>query len=179
MNILVSFLPWIIFWVLSGKGQLKIAAAASIVAVVILAIKDFKKHSVKILDIGTFIFFVAALIFSFTSTSQFIDNFASPLSNAFLFIIALTSIIIKKPFTIQYAREQVDSEFWDSPIFYSINLAISWVWCGAFAVIAITSYIALNHPYLIDRIIHILAFVFAIRFSSWYPEYVKKSRAGE
>ncbi|MCD6418457.1 hypothetical protein J7M00_06720 [bacterium] len=49
MNILVSFLPWIIFWVLSGKGQLKIAAATSIVAVVILAIKDFKKHSVKIL----------------------------------------------------------------------------------------------------------------------------------
>jgi quinol-cytochrome oxidoreductase complex cytochrome b subunit len=120
------------------------------------------------------LFFVFLAVVAFTSETQWIDTHASPLSNATLFLIALVSILIRRPFTLQYARERVDPKFWDSPAFYSTNLVISWVWCVMFAIIAVTSYIALNHPSLIDWVIHILAFVGAIRFTTWYPDYIKK-----
>ena len=173
MKIFISFLPWIVFWVLSGRSSFQVASVASAAVVIFLNIKDIHNHSIKILDMGTLLFFIFLSIVSFTAKGQLVDIYASPLSSAALFFIALVSILIRKPFTLQYAREKVDSEKWNSPIFYSINLKISWVWCVSFAISTLTSYIALNHPSLVDRIIQILAFVGAIKFTGWYPAYIK------
>jgi hypothetical protein len=174
MSIFIGFLPWIVYWVLSGHNNFQVAAAASAAAVIFLNFRHVRKQTIKILDIGTLLFFVFLTVVAFTSEAHWIDTHASPLSNAALFLIVLVSILIRKPFTLQYAREQVDPKFWNSPGFYATNLVISWVWCVTFAIITVTSYIALNHPSLIDRVIHILAFVGAIRFTTWYPDYRKK-----
>jgi len=174
MRIFIGFLPWIVFWVLSGRNNFQVAAAASAAAVIFLNFGDIRKRIIKILDLGTLLFFLFLTVVAFASKVQWIDTHASPLSNAALFLITLVSILIRKPFTLQYAREQVDPNLWNSPVFYSTNLVISWVWCVTFAIIAVTSYIALNHPSLIDRVIHILAFIGAIRFTTWYPGYIKK-----
>lgn len=174
MKVFMGFLPWIVFWVLSGRSNFQVAAAASAVAVIFLNVREIRKHVIKILDIGTLLFFVFLAVTAFTSEARWIDTHSTPLSNVALFLIALVSILIRKPFTLQYARDQIDPKFWDSSAFYSTNLIITWVWCISFAIIAVTSYIALNHPSLIDRVIHILAFVGAIRFTTWYPDYVKK-----
>ncbi len=180
MGIFLSFLPWIVFWVLSGRGNYQIAAAASVVAVVFLCIRDIQKRNIKILDVGTLLFFVFLTLVAYTSEAAWIDNHASPLSSAALFLIALTSILIKKPFTLRYAREQVDPKFWYTSMFYSTNLTISWVWCVAFAITTVTSYmIVLNHFSVIDRVIYILTFVGAIKFTAWYPDYVKKKVKNE
>ncbi|MEA1936024.1 MAG: hypothetical protein U9M96_04280 [Thermodesulfobacteriota bacterium] len=179
MGVFLGFLPWIVFWVLSGRENYQIAAAASVVVVIFLCIRDIQKRNIKVLDVGTLLFFVFLTLIAYTSEAVWIDTHATPLSTAALFLIALTSILIRKPFTLQYAREQVDPKFWDSPRFYSTNLTISWVWCFAFAIMAVTSYVALNHPSLIDRVIHILAFVGAIKFTAWYPDYVKKKLKNE
>jgi hypothetical protein len=176
MGIFFSFLPWIAFWILSGREGFTIAAVTSAAIVFFVTIRDIKKHSVKILDLGTLVFFVILVIASFTPQGEWIDRKALPLSNVALFLIALFSILIHKPFTLQYAREQVDPKFWDSPLFYSVSLTISWVWCATFAIVSVTSYLALNHPSMIDRVIHILVFVGAIEFTSWYPDHVKKKK---
>jgi hypothetical protein len=173
MKIFISFLPWIVFWVLSGRSSFQTASVASTAVVFFLNFKNIRNRSIKILDIGTLLFFIFLTVISFTSKGQLVDIYASPLSSAALFLITLLSILIRKPFTLQYAREKVDHEKWNSPIFYSINLAISWVWCFSFAISTLTSYIALNHPSLVDRVIQILAFVGAIKFTSWYPGYIK------
>jgi len=174
MGIFLSFLPWIAFWILSGRESFAIAAAASAAVVFFITIRDIREHNIKVLDLGTLVFFVLLTVAAFTPWAEWIDRNALPLSNVALFLIALISILIRKPFTLQYAREQVDPKFWDSPAFYSTSLAISWVWCATFAIVAVTSYLALNHPCLIDRMIHILVFVGAIKFTSWYPDHVKE-----
>ncbi len=180
MGIFLSFLPWIVFWVLSGRENYQIAAAASVVTVVFLCIRDIQKRNIKILDVGTLLFFVFLMLVAYTSEAAWIDNHAAPLSSAALFLIALTSILMKKPFTLQYAREQVEPKFWYSSVFYSTNLTISWVWCIAFAIMAVTSYIiVLNYHTVIDRVIYILTFVGAVKFTAWYPDYVKKKMKNE
>ncbi|MBN2126559.1 MAG: hypothetical protein JW821_19825 [Deltaproteobacteria bacterium] len=178
MGIFLSFLPWIVFWVLSGRDNYEIAALAAVAAVLFLNIRDMRRRSMKILDVGTLVCFLLLVLVGFTSEAKWIDHYAAPLSNAALFVIALVSILIRRPFTLQYAREQVDPKFWNTPGFYSVNLAISSVWCAAFAVTAILSYLYIRHPNSIDWVIHILVFVGAIKFTAWYPEYAKAKAAG-
>ncbi|MFX5530111.1 hypothetical protein ABTD83_19510, partial [Acinetobacter baumannii] len=54
--------------------------------------------------------------------------------DAGLFAIALASILIRPPFTLQFAREQVPRELWNHPRFLATNNAITGAWTAAFAV---------------------------------------------
>ncbi|MBN2437240.1 MAG: hypothetical protein JXL20_01415 [Deltaproteobacteria bacterium] len=178
MGIFLSFLPWIAFWILSGNGRYQIASLVAVCVVIVLNIRDLGKGKVKILDLGTLIFFIVLTIISFTTEAIWIDHYSAPLSDSAMFLIVLISLVMHKPFTLQYAYERVDKQFWNTPGFYKTNLTISVVWCIAFAVNAVLSFLYVKHPYLIDWIIHILVLIAAIKFTAWYPEYVK-AKAGK
>ena len=47
------------------------------------------------------------------------------LVDAGLLLIVLVSMAIGRPFTLQYAREQVAPEFWNSPEFVRTNYVIT------------------------------------------------------
>lgn len=173
MGIFLSFLPWIVFWVLSGRGNYQIAVLAATAVVILLNVRDIRRRNIKILDLGTLIFFIILAGISFSSEAVWIDHYSAPLSDGAMFLIAGISLVIRKPFTLQYAREQVDPKFWDTPGFYTTNRTISMVWCVSFAINAVLSYLYVKHPYLLDWVIHILTLVAAIKFTAWYPDFVR------
>jgi hypothetical protein len=97
-----------------------------------------------------------------------------------LLLIVLVSLALRRPFTLQYAREQVPEEFWSSPQFVRTNYVITAVWALAFAVLVVADLILLYVPELPPRvgiIATIAALVGAIKFTSWYPERVKADGA--
>lgn len=55
-------------------------------------------------------------------------TYMSLLVNVTLTAIAWGSLVAGVPFTIQYARQQVAPEFWNSPLFIRINQYITAVW---------------------------------------------------
>jgi hypothetical protein len=173
MGIFLSFLPWIVFWVLSGRDNYHIAVLAATAVVIFLNVKGIKQRRIKILDLGTLIFFIILAGISFSHEAAWIDHYSAPLSDVAMFLIALISLVIRKPFTLQYAYEQVDQEFWNTPGFYTTNRTISTVWCAAFAMNTVLSYLYVKHPYMLDWIIHILVLVGAIKFTSWYPDFIR------
>jgi uncharacterized membrane protein len=173
MGIFLSFLPWIVFWVLSGRDNYQIATFAATAVVIFLNIKDIRQRNIKILDMGTLIFFIILTGISFSPNALWVDHYSAPLSDGAMFLIAFISLVIRKPFTIQYAYEQVDPKFWNSPGFYTTNRTISMVWCVVFLVNAVLSYLYVNHPYILDWVIHILILVGAIKFTAWYPNFIK------
>ncbi len=173
MGIFLSFLPWIVFWVLSGHNNYQIAALAATVVVVLLNVRDIKHRSIKILDLGTLIFFIILTGISFLSIAVWVDHYSAPLSGVAMFIIAATSLAIRKPFTIQYAYEQVNPKFWNTSKFYITNRTITAVWCIAFAINALLSYLYVGDPHMLEWVINILVFVSAIKFTAWYPNFVK------
>lgn len=179
MGIFLSFLPWIAFWVLSGRENYQIAVLAATVVVIILNMRDIKRRSIKILDLGTLIFFIILTGISFSSEALWIDHYSAPLSDGAMFLIAGISLVIRKPFTLQYAYEQVDPKFWKTPGFYTTNRTISTVWCVAFAVNAVLAYLYVKHPYMIDWVIHIIILVGAIKFTAWYPDFIRAKATRE
>lgn len=174
MNIVISFSPWILFGILSSWQNIRVAALFSTAIVFLIIFKNIK--NIKILDIGTLIYFSGLSLAVFVSQNPLIKIYAPVVGNAVLFVIALISMLIKKPFTIQYAKEKVPKELWDKPGFYSTNLIITEVWCATFALITVLSYFEFKYHSPVITVIHVMAFVGAIKFSSWYPELVRKSK---
>jgi hypothetical protein len=93
--------------------------------------------------------------------------------DAGLLLIVLASIIVCRPFTLQYARERVARELWDSPEFVRTNYVITAAWAGAFAVMVAADLVMLYVPTL-PRWVGIAATVAALygafSFTDWYPK---------
>src|SRR3954469_18710876 len=62
--------------------------------------------------------------------------------------IALASIAIRTPFTLQYAREAVDAETMKLPGFLRVNYIISWAWIFAFVLMLIANLATIYVPSL-------------------------------
>jgi hypothetical protein len=96
--------------------------------------------------------------------------------DAGLLLIVLVSLAVGRPFTLQYAREQVAREHWDSPAFVRTNYVITGVWALAFAAMVAAELALLYLPGFPPRagiVIVIVALVGAVKFTGWYPEHVK------
>jgi hypothetical protein len=88
--------------------------------------------------------------------------------------IALLSIAIRLPFTLQYAREAVEHEITLLPSFVHANYIITWVWTGAIVLMLIADILMIYWPSLPLWIGIAIAFAArnsAVYFTRWYPKY--------
>jgi hypothetical protein len=88
--------------------------------------------------------------------------------------IALSSIAIRLPFTLQYARESVDHETTLLPGFLRANYIITWAWIGAIVLMLVADIMMIYLPSLPLWIGVAIAFAArnsAVYFTKWYPRY--------
>jgi hypothetical protein len=94
-----------------------------------------------------------------------------------LLAIAVASLALGRPFTLQYARERVPEPVWALPVFYTTNRLITTVWAGAFAVLvaadAAAEYVEAI-PIWVDVAASVVAFAAAVWFSRRYPAVVQR-----
>ena len=179
MNILLTFIPWILFWsFLSAKFLVTSIVAGFIATVIVILIDVFRGKKTKILQLGTLFFFAGILAILFISQSFWIMKWISIIGKVVLALIVLISILIKSPFTLQYSKETAPKERWEEPMFIHANYVISWAWFFAFIVMLVVPLylekIGINVTILLNWLISIVCFVVAIGFTHWYKHYVKK-----
>jgi hypothetical protein len=88
--------------------------------------------------------------------------------------IALLSIAIRLPFTLQYARENVDHAVTLLPGFMRANYIITWAWTGAIVLMLVADILMIyvpNLPLWIGLGIAFAARNCAVYFTKWYPQY--------
>ncbi|WP_406000975.1 hypothetical protein [Streptomyces sp. NBC_00829] len=186
---LIGMSPWILFSVLVGPGRFEVSVVLALAAAVVIFVAGRVIHrgsAIKILEVSDVIFFAAlAAIGAAASpgTHRWLETYAGEVSNIALAVIAFGSMAIGVPFTIQYARERVDREYWDSPDFLRANYVITAVWGLAFLVAAMAGGfgdLVLHNPNNLWTawIIQIAAIVAALRFTQWYPQVVRSRRTG-
>ncbi len=88
-----------------------------------------------------------------------------------LLVIVLISMAIRQPFTLQYAREEVEKELWDKPEFVRVNYVITGVWAAAFAVMVMADIVMLYMPgaMRVGVWATIIALFAAVKFTAWHP----------
>jgi hypothetical protein len=134
----------------------------------------------KILEIGTALLFGGLALYTVLGRATWSVIGVRLCVDAGLLLIVLVSMAAGRPFTLQYAREQVAPEFWNGHEFVRTNYIITAVWALAFLVMVITELALLYMPGMPPRIgiiVVILALVGAVKFTSWYPEHVKARTA--
>lgn len=121
-------MPWLLFLFLSGHtlASLERSIIICLIFSVLLGFKELRKGF--ILQWGTFLFFITCAITINLMNLMFLAKSMGIISNGFLACIIWVTILIGKPFTLQYARADFPKERWNDPaLIYSCRfIAIIW-----------------------------------------------------
>ncbi|MCX5751979.1 MAG: hypothetical protein NT099_10045 [Candidatus Saganbacteria bacterium] len=178
MDILISFAPWFLYWVFLSFNQIYLGMWLAFIAALILSLNELRKGKSKILQTGTLVFFfLMVLLITFTQPS-WLWHEINLMGNLALALIALVSILIRKPFTLQYAMETTPKERWNTPEFMHGNMVITWAWFIAFIAMTIpslTTFIGIEVSIWMNWVFSLCCFAGAMTFTNWYKKQAKKS----
>ena len=174
MNILLGFAPYIASFGLMHIGSVVAGLwAAFVVALAIVVHGWVRRRSTKILEVGNLVLFATLALFTMVTHWEWTLMAVRLVAHTGLLILILTSLALGRPVTVQYARERVPQQYWDTPQFLAVNRTITWVWAAAFAVMVASHAAAVVMPDMpvgIDVVITVSALVGAYKFSTWYSE---------
>lgn len=157
----------------SAKASVFAAAAISLA---VIALDFIRGRSLKWLGAGSAILF-AALGLTLTLIDPSLGNSSVKLSvDTGIFAISLTSMLIGRPFTLQYAREAVAAETAAMPGFLRANYIITAAWTAAALVMMVANLAMLYVPGLplwLGLAIAFAARNSAVYFTKWYPQHRK------
>ena len=176
MGILMGFAPFILFALLTNIS-VSLALWVAFAAAFAIGIRDFAHTRIlRVLDVGsTILFGLLALYAGFIQPSLSVQA-VRLVVDCGLLLIAATSMAIRNPFTLQYAREQTPQEFWNTPVFIRTNYIITAVWTLAFLVTTAADATATfnkKFPLSLDIGVGLAALALAVIFTARYPVLVR------
>ena len=178
MNLLLAFAPFIIFVVAERLAGPRIGLIAAALVSGALLLRDWlsRNRAAKVLEIGTFLLFGGLAAYAVVSGAAWSVIGVRLRVDTGLLLVVLVSIALRRPFTMQYAREGTPQEIWNTPAFIRTNYIITAVWALAFAVMVGADLVMVYLPNLPLKVgigATILAIFGAMRFTSWYPDRVR------
>src|ERR1700722_11626841 len=130
-----SFAPWMVFLAGVRAGNVYWGAGlGAVVAIVVLA-RARSRHKAHLFDYVGVVYFIGMLVLLAILEPHNIatwGRYAQAVAHGSLCVIVFASVLINRPFTEGYPREQAPKEIWDSPSFRAFNRKISAVWGLAF-----------------------------------------------
>ena len=156
-----------------ASASLSLFAAAA-VAIGIVVWDAVRGQSIKMLTAGSALLFAAIGCYV-----TWIDgNWTKPALHLMIDLgvlaIALLSLVIRSPFTLQYARERVDAATMKLPGFLAANYVITWAWTVAFVLMLLADLLVIfvpGSPLWIGFATAFAARNAALYFTRWYPQY--------
>jgi hypothetical protein len=177
MGILLAFAPFFVFIVVERLVGVTAGLAAATMTSAGLLVREAlgRNKSIKVLEVGTLLLFGGLTAYTLMVKTAWSIPAVRLCVDAGLLVIVLISLAIGQPFTLQYAREQVARELWNTPEFVRTNYIITVVWAAAFALMVGADLVMLfvpTVPAFVSILVTIAALWGAARFTSWYPERV-------
>ena len=177
MMIFLVLLPFGVFALLMLLTSADIALfAAAMTGLAVIAYDRFRGRQLKMLGAGSVVLFLGL-----GSYLTLVDASLSPSAikltiDIGVLAIALVSLAIGQPFTLQYAREVVDAETAVRPGFIKANYIITWAWTACMLLMMIGNILMIYLPSLplwAGIAIAFAARSTAVYFTKWYPDYHK------
>jgi hypothetical protein len=178
-GILWGFAPLIVYAVFSGSSveQMKIALLAALVAAVVAGYHDLRKGMV--MAWANLVIFGLPLAALGLFHQLWVMIWMNVLIYAGLTAVAFGSVLVRRPFTLQYAREMVPEELREHPQFLSVNRFMTGVWGAVFAINLVLSSVAVTGPPEYRGAALVLTYLVlaaGIIFTLWYPSYIRKKQ---
>jgi len=137
---LFDFAPWIVYWVLVGNVPFAVAGLiALVIAVAGVAIGRAAGKQWHLLQIGAVATFLVLTVLTFALGDSFNQRWILPLSFAGIFLLALVSVPVGKPFAHEFAAAEQPEDVIKTELFGRIVGLLTWLWIAAFAGMSVSS----------------------------------------
>lgn len=177
MMIFLILLPFGVFSLLMLVTSADIALFSSAASGLAVAAWDaFRGRRIKMLGAGSVVLFLGLGCYLTLIDAGLSASAIKLTVDAGVLLIALVSLAIRHPFTLQYALEVVDAETAVLPGFIRANYILTWAWTACMVLMMAGNILMIYVPGL--PIWAGIAIAFAARnsavyFTKWYPEYRK------
>jgi len=160
---------------LMASAAISLFASAAI-CLAVMAFDIWRDRSVKMLGAGSVATFSAVGFYVALVDPGLGDSVVRFAVDTGIFLVSLFSILIRYPFTLQYALEMVDAETARLPGFVRSNYVITWAWTAAMALMMVGNAAMIYVPWLPfwgGLLIAFAARNCAIYFTRWYPQHLR------
>jgi hypothetical protein len=138
MTLLLGFLPFAVFAVVDRMVSTLPALVLAAITAAALTLRDVVgKKRIKALDSGAAVVFGGLVIYTVVTRTTWSMVGVRLCTDAGLLAIVLVSILVRQPFTLQYAKESVPEAYWSRPEFVRTNYRLSGIWAAAFALMVL------------------------------------------
>ncbi len=180
LRIVFGFLPWIADGVLGPRIGPAPAAAVALALAALPVGFDLPRGRVKLLEGAAALWFAALLIAS-------LGGWRMPEGLGFVVVlgalsaIAWGSLLIGRPFTEQYAREDWPEPLWTDPRFRSVNRLITGLWGAVFSLslILLSGFPGAAWPFFVVVTLKVAAVLASIRLPKFLARRAIEKRIAE
>ena len=172
---MLSFAPWILLKIVSVlplSDPLTMLKTSLVLATVVYLLQS-RNATRGILFWGTGAFFAASFIMVVLMTNMWVIHHLGLLSQLTMNLVVWGSILLRSPFTLDYAKKFVPDSWWTNPIFLRKNYIITAIWGLYFALGLAFTEIRVYEPQVSGLLLELLdngAMIGAILFTSHYSK---------
>lgn len=175
MTIFLILAPYGVFALsmLLTSATISLFTAAAI-CLATIALDRVRGRSLKILPFSSAILFTGIAAWLILIDPTISDKAVRLAVDIGILTVSLGSILVRHPFTMQYALESVPQEIAAMPGFARANYIITAVWTAATLLMALANAAVLYMPGLpiwLGLAVTFAARNSAVYFTKWYPEY--------
>jgi len=179
LKLILAFSPWISLWIIAwGHSLFRLQLAIVIAALLVAVMAITRLHRGVILWAGV-LFFSAALVGVVWLKNLWFIAHMTVLAHGTLCLFTWLSILTRRPFTLDYARQNTPKELWDHPVLVRTCYVVAIVWGVVFALNALFGIYLLRHEIhneWLHRGVELGLMAFAIVFTSSYTGRAKHLR---
>jgi hypothetical protein len=177
MMIFLVLLPFGVFALLMLLTSADMALFASaMTGLAVIGYDRFRGRQLKMLGAGSVVLFLGLGCYLTLFDASLSSSAIKLTIDTGVLAIALVSLAIGQPFTLQYAREVVDAEIAVLPGFIKANYIITWAWTACMLLMMTGNILMIYLPSLplwAGIAIAFAARSTAVYFTKWYPDYRK------
>jgi hypothetical protein len=157
------------------SAQVSLFASAAI-CLTVVGIDVVRGRSIKMLGAGCVVVFTGLGVWVTLIDPNLSNSAVKLVTDIGVLAISLASLIIREPFVLQYALEEVDAETARQDGFLKAVYIITWAWTGAFVLMIVGNVLTIyvpGFPLWVGLAIAFAARNSAAYFTTWYPQYRK------
>lgn len=181
MKLIMAFAPWLAFLFIAHGSLFRLKLGLIIALILSIGMGIARLHRGIILWVGL-VFFTSAILAVVVFNNMLAVKYMGIIAPGVLATSTWLTVILRKPFTMDYAKEHTDPSLWNSPTFIRTNMILTSAWGLTFTINAILAFGKMKHFVLSELSYEIISYTLMIGaavFTSWYPGYVRQKEKNE
>lgn len=176
LKLIIAFAPWLAFLLIAHDSLFRLKLGLLTALVLSIAMGLAGLHRGIILWVGLAFFSCATLavnVFNNMGAVKYMGIIAS----GTLAISTWLTLITKRPFTMEYAKEHTEPSLWNSPIFVRTNMLLTAAWGTTFTINALLAWGKMEHLFLTESAYEIISYTLMLGtagFTTWYPGHIRQ-----